>query len=211
MGIKLSQLGDDGNLYRHNIYELGKLLVHRILRPWLGIDFLYSLLGHKKKIQKVLSSVHSFTRLIIKKRKEEFLKKKDVIKTEQLEEIENVYFRSKKKRVAMMDTLLQAQFDGAIDDEGIIEETDTFTFEGHDTTSSAIGFTLLLLGHHPEVQERIFEEISKVTSGTDDLKMEDLNKMVYMEQVIKESLRLYPPVHFISRALTENVQIGWYN
>jgi cytochrome P450 family 4 len=110
----------------------------------------------------------------------------------------------------MMDTLLQAQMDGLIDDEGIIEETDTFTFEGHDTTSSAMTFTLLLLAHHPEAQEGIFQEIHEVTNERDEITMDDLNKMNYMERVLKESMRLYPPVPFISRSFNEDVQISKY-
>jgi cytochrome P450 family 4 len=104
--------------------------------------------------------------------------------------------------------LLQAQLEGLIDDEGIIEETDTFTFEGHDTTSAAMTFTLLLLSHHPEVQEKLFEEIQDVMSGRDELGIEELNKMYYMERVLKESMRIYPPVHFISRTLTEDFENG---
>jgi len=104
----------------------------------------------------------------------------------------------------MMDTLLQAERNGLIDEKGIIEETDTFTFEGHDTTSSAITFTLLLLAEHPEVQETIFNEIEKVLEAEGDLTIDDFNKLEYMDRVIKESLRIYPPVTFISRKLEED-------
>ncbi|XP_070495289.1 probable cytochrome P450 4ac2 [Chironomus tepperi] len=207
MGVKLSELGDDGVIYRQNIYAFGKLLVHRIIRPWLHLNFIYSLVGYQKILDRVLSSMHSFTQSIIKKRKLEFLGMQQDKPTELKDEIENIYMGAKKKRAAMMDTLLQAQVEGLIDDEGIIEETDTFTFEGHDTTSNAMTFTLLLLAHHPEVQERILKEIQDITNGREDLKMDDLNKMNYMERVLKESMRLYPPVPFISRTFSEDVKI----
>ena len=207
MGVKLSELGDDGVLYRENIYDFGKLLVHTIIRPWLHITFIYKLFGYQKILDKILSSVHSFTQSIIKKRKMEFLSKKSD-ETEIKDENENIYLRSKKKRAAMMDTLLQAQSDGLIDDEGIIEETDTFTFEGHDTTSTGMTFTLLLLAHNSEVQEKLFQEIQEVTGGGNELTVDDLNKMSYMERVLKESLRIYPPVPYISRALTEDFEHG---
>ena len=211
MGVKLSELGDNGVLYRENIYVLGKLLVHRLIRPWLHLDFIYSLVGYQKILDKVLAFIHSFTRSIIKKRKIEFFSKKQIKQFEVKDENENIYIGTKKKRSAMMDTLLQAQMEGLIDDEGIIEETDTFTFEGHDTTSTAMTFTLLLLAHHPEVQEEIFQEIQEVAKGRDDLTIDDLNKMNYMERVIKESMRLYPPVPFISRCFNEDVQISIYD
>ena len=90
----------------------------------------------------------------------------------------------------MMDTLLQAQSEGLIDDEGIIEETDTFTFEGHDTTSSAMTFSLLLLAHHPEVQQKLFEEIGEFASDDQSLSIETYNKMPYLDQVLKKSMRI---------------------
>ena len=209
MGVNLSKLGNNGLEYRSNIYSIGKALVYRSVRPWLHIDFLYSLLGYKKQIDEILVPVHKFTQTIIDKRRNEFTAKiSDTQQNEQHDEDDNIYMGTKKKRTAMMDTLLQAQSEGLIDDEGIIEETDTFTFEGHDTTSSGMTFTLLLLAHNPEVQEKIFQEIQEVTDGRNELTTDDLNKMNYMERALKESLRIYPPVPYISRTLSEDMLHG---
>lgn len=207
MGVKLSSLGNDGIVYRKNIYEVGNLLFSRLLKPWLVNDFIYSLLGHRKKLDEVLKPVLEFTKSIVAQRKSNFAN--DTIAAngpnEELDCNENIYFRTK-KRYAMMDTLLQAERDGLIDEEGIIEETDTFTFEGHDTTSAAITFILLLLSHHPEAQEAILNEIRDAVGTKDDLTIDDFNKFEYMDRVIKESLRIYPPVPFISRSLSEDYQ-----
>jgi cytochrome P450 family 4 len=210
MGVKLSNLGNSGAKYRDNIYLIGELLVQRILKPWLLIDIVYKLLGYSKQLEQLLQPVHDFTQTIINSRRKEFLLKKsepqDFNNNEK--DNENVYLRSKKKRTAMMDTLLQAQSDGLIDDEGIIEETDTFTFEGHDTTSVGMTFVLFLLSHHPEIQEKLIREIQEVIDGREELSMDDLNKMNLMERVLKESLRLYPPVHFIARQLSDDIYNG---
>jgi len=212
MGVNLSKLGNNGLEYRNNIYSIGKALIHRSIRPWLHIDFIYSLLGYRKQIDDILVPVHDFTQTIIDKRRKEFIKKSSETKQDiQEDENDNIYMGSKKKRAAMMDTLLQAQLEGLIDDEGIIEETDTFTFEGHDTTSSGMTFTLLLLAHHPEIQEKLFQEIQDVTGGRDDFTTDDLSKMNYMERTLKESIRIYPPVPYISRTLTEDMLHGKKN
>lgn len=205
MGVKLSNLGNNGVEYRNSIYDVGKALIYRSVRPWLHIDFLYSLLGYRQQFDKMLIPIHDFTQKIINTRRKQFIGQD---KSEKPTEDENIYMGSKKKRAAMMDTLLQAQTEGLIDDEGIIEETDTFTFEGHDTTSAGMTFSLVLLAHHPEVQDKIFEEIQEATNGTNDLTTENLNKMNYLDRVIKESLRIYPPVPFISRTLTEDMLHG---
>lgn len=110
----------------------------------------------------------------------------------------------------MLDTLLEAEKQGLIDDQGIREEVDTFTFEGHDTTSSSIMFTLLLFANLPEIQERVLEEMNEVLEFHPDkvLTMEDIKNMKYFDRVFKESLRIYPPVPYISRVLTEDLTIG---
>nr|ARO50427.1 cytochrome P450 [Chironomus tentans] len=207
MGIKLRNLGNSGVKYRDNIYVIGELLVERILKPWLLIDIVYKILGYSNQLEQLLRPVHDFTQSIINSRRKEFLLKKSEAQDANSNEKykENIYLSSKKKRAAMMDTLLQAQSDGLIDDEGIIEETDTFTFEGHDTTSIGMTFVLFLLSHHPEIQERLFQEIHEVTDGREEITMDDLNKLNLMERVLKESLRLYPPVHFIARQLSDDI------
>jgi cytochrome P450 family 4 len=188
MGVKLNDLGDNGVSYRQNIYVIGQLILHRLMRPWLMSDFIYSALGYRKKVDKALKPVHDFTKSIIMDRKSKFELEDEPEKVPSHEDGDNVYFRSKKRRFAMMDTLLKAQREGLIDDEGILEETDTFTFEGHDTTSAAMTFSLLLLAHSPEVQEKIFEEIQEVLNGKDELLMEDFNKMEYLDQGVDEDL-----------------------
>lgn len=204
MGVKLTDLGNDGDAYRNRIYEIGNLIVSRIMKPWLHFKIIYSILGYKKILNLALQPVHDFTKSIIKQRRSKFLNDKptDFLKNDS----ENIYFRSKKRRYAMMDTLLQAQQQGAIDDEGIIEETDTFTFEGHDTTSAAMTFSLLLLAHHPEAQMKIFEECQRIKNdtGREELTIDDFNKMEYLDRVIKECLRIYPPVPFIARKVSED-------
>ncbi|RXG71171.1 hypothetical protein Avbf_06860 [Armadillidium vulgare] len=52
-----------------------------------------------------------------------------------------------------MDLLLEQ--DEVLSDEDIQEEVDTFMFEGHDTTSASLNWTLYLLGRHPKIQRRI--------------------------------------------------------
>lgn len=65
----------------------------------------------------------------------------------------------------MLDTLLIAQMHGQnIAHLDICEEVDTFMFEGYETTSIAVTFSLLMLAVHPDVQEKVYEEIISVTS-----------------------------------------------
>lgn len=202
MGVKLNSLGNDGETYRTNLYQVGEMLLYRLLKPWLISDFVFALLGYQKQLDVYLKPIHDFTKSIIRERKENFVGKEEKVE----EKSENFYFGAKKRRYAMMDTLLQAQSQGLIDDEGIVEETDTFTFEGHDTTSAAMVFTLLLLAHNPQAQEKIFNEIQEILEGN-EWTISEINKLEFLDRVLKESMRIYPPVPFISRQLSEDLTI----
>ncbi|XP_059620238.1 probable cytochrome P450 4ac1 [Phlebotomus argentipes] len=208
MGVKLESYSGSKE-YRSSIQKLGELLLHRFLRPWLYNDTLYTLSGYRKKLDAQLVPVHSFTRMIIKQRRVQFLESlREPGKVPGLDENDNIY-ETRKKRYAMLDTLLAAEADGLIDAEGIREEVDTFTFEGHDTTSAALTFIFLLLAHHPDVQEKVYEEIKTALESNNNqhLATNELNELEYTSRVIKECLRIYPPVPFITRSVTEDMKI----
>lgn len=117
----------------------------------------------------------------------------------------------RKRKMAFLDVLLQASVDGRpLTNDDIREEVDTFMFEGHDTTTGAIGFTLFCISRHPEVQRKLFEEIRAVIGDdkTTSVGFRELNELKYLELVIKESLRLFPPVPLIARRLEENIKIN---
>lgn len=80
---------------------------------------------------------------------------------------------------------------------------------GHDTTSCAIAFCLFNLAKHSEVQQKSYEEVLNILGDVDrEITMNDLNELNYLELVIKESLRLFPPVPVIGRKLFEEVTLS---
>ncbi|GMT21504.1 hypothetical protein PFISCL1PPCAC_12801, partial [Pristionchus fissidentatus] len=104
---------------------------------------------------------------------------------------------------AFLDLLLEEKQRQNLDDEDIREEVDTFMFEGHDTTSAGLGWAVWCFACHPEIQQRAFEEVAKVFSADQDrdLTRDDMGKLIYLERCIKESMRLFPPVPFVTRQL----------
>lgn len=80
---------------------------------------------------------------------------------------------------------------------------------GHDTTASGISWTLLSLARHPQYLARCQQEVDEILAGreSDEITWDDLGKMKYVTQCIKESLRLNTPVPFIERHLTRDLLV----
>ena len=116
-----------------------------------------------------------------------------------------------KKRMAFLDVLLQASVEGKpLSVNDIREEVDTFMFEGHDTTTSGTSFALYVISRHPQVQEKLFAEIREVIGDDKTLapSYSQLQNLHYLECVIKESMRLYPPVPIIGRYFKEDTDLS---
>jgi cytochrome P450 len=85
----------------------------------------------------------------------------------------------------------------------------TFLFAGHETTSLALTYTMLLLAQCPNVHERLHEEWNDVLGDSDPVPS-DLPNLEYTDRVLSESLRLYPPAFAVFRKAAEDIEIGGY-
>ncbi len=116
------------------------------------------------------------------------------------------------KRVAFLDTLLKCKkIDQKITYDDIQEEVDTFMFEGHDTTAAAASWACFLIGSHPEVQNKLHEELDRVFGNSNrHCTQDDLRELKYLDCVIKETLRMFPSVAFFARTITEDTKCENY-
>jgi cytochrome P450 len=84
----------------------------------------------------------------------------------------------------------------------------TFIVAGHETTALTLSWALYLCAFDPEVQEKLRTEARSVLQGR-VATADDCDALPYTEQVIKETLRLYPPAAFISRTIqTDDMLCG---
>lgn len=149
-----------------------------------------------------------FTDEVIKKKRQELLKKKSNPVVNEMADDDDI---GAKKKMAFLDILLQSTVDGEpLSDADIREEIDTFAFAGHDTTSSGMAFCCYTIAKHPEVQQKLFEEIRNVIGDDKEkpITIYDLNNLPYLELVIKETFRMFPPVPIYARKIKEDVMIS---
>ncbi|CAB4387314.1 unnamed protein product [Rhizophagus irregularis] len=88
----------------------------------------------------------------------------------------------------------------------------TFLMAGHETTSIAISWALYLLAQHPHEQDKLREELVKAFPDKSNFNptYDEINSLEYLNCVIKENLRLIPPVPVVSRFNVKDEVFGEY-
>ena len=94
----------------------------------------------------------------------------------------------------------------AMDDEQLVDNLLTFYLAGHETTAKALTWTLYLLARSPQWSSRLVDEVKAVTQGA-PVDGAHIDKLVLVQQVLKESMRLYPPVPIMSRQAVAETRI----
>jgi cytochrome P450 len=105
--------------------------------------------------------------------------------------------------------LIRARDDGVESPEQLRDEMMTMLLAGHDTTALTLTYTWMLLSEHPDVRDRVHDELDSVV-GDDRPGMEHVRELDYLEWVIQEAMRLYPPVYTMFREPTEDVTLSGY-
>ncbi|XP_063698277.1 probable cytochrome P450 313a4 [Culicoides brevitarsis] len=98
-----------------------------------------------------------------------------------------------------------------LSDIQIIENLTNILVGGFETTASALGYCLLALAMHPEIQEKCFDElIKKFPDEKMELTPENIKKLTYLDMVIKETMRLFPPIPVSARQNMSDLDVGDY-
>ncbi|WP_248903471.1 cytochrome P450 [Halocatena marina] len=109
----------------------------------------------------------------------------------------------------LLAVLLDTDFGDAMDKSMVRDQLVTFLFAGHETTALALTYALWLLSDHPATRRRLERELNAVC-GSSRPTATDLDSLDYTEHVIKETLRLYPPVYIIYRQPRQQTTLGGY-
>jgi cytochrome P450 len=117
--------------------------------------------------------------------------------------IRNIIHQRKKshqKHNDLLDMLLDARYEDngeAMQEHQIIDEILILLIAGHETTANALSWTLYLLATHPD-------ELKKLKASTQNLSLTDCVMNEALNNVIKESMRLYPPAWISDRVALED-------
>ncbi|MDX1696493.1 MAG: cytochrome P450, partial [Ketobacteraceae bacterium] len=159
---------------------LVKIPVPIISEPWFPSPI-------NLKMKKALSELEEFCRGIIQARKSDPKKHDDF-----LQELIDAEDEDSHERMT---------------EQELVEEIISFLLAGHETTAHAISWTLFHLSQNPECLSKARDEIASI-SPSGEPAFEDLNKLEYVSAIIKEVLRLNPTAWVITRAASEDQELG---
>lgn len=169
------------------------MMYTRINKPWLAWDWIFNMTGAAAHERKHKEAFHDLIKSNVTLRKAA-MAKGDV------------------ERDCLLDLLIKVSETNenfTLDD--IVTEAFTLLITASDTTSASLVYAIYLLAKHPEALQRCFEEQERICRETsDEMTINELRQMKYLEQCISESLRLYPVLPLIVRSLKEDVEIGEY-
>ena len=91
----------------------------------------------------------------------------------------------------------------------IRDEAVTLLLAGHETTALTLSWAWHLLSLHPDADARLAEEVRRVLGGRPPT-FADMQNLPFTEQVVTETMRLYPPAYAIGREAVADCEIGGY-
>ncbi|XP_053693538.1 cytochrome P450 4d8-like [Sabethes cyaneus] len=209
MGTAVDAQKNPQNKYVQNVKRMSVLILLQTVSFLSGFPLLYALFHPKGWEQRgIVKQLHQFTDSIIEQRRTQ-LEREQSKQIDFNKDEENLYA---KRKMTFLDLLLNVRVEGKpLSNLDIREEVDTFMFEGHDTTTSGISFAIYQLALNQSIQDRVYDEVVKILGPnplSKNLTHQELQDFRYLEAVIKESMRLFPPVPLIGRQLVEDLEMN---
>ncbi len=175
---------DENEEIQHAIFEIQEYIIKRVRSPYL-IPWMY-LTGERRKFNKILENFDRWIYEIIDERR-----------------------KSGKRGNDLLSMLMEAHDEDTgefMSDKQLRDEFITIYVAGHETSSYALSWTMYLLAQHPEVVHKIKEEVLTIPD-IDNIGFEGLRSLSYINQVLTEGMRLYPPAWIVGRMVKEDTII----
>ncbi|XP_053691294.1 cytochrome P450 4c21-like [Sabethes cyaneus] len=183
--------------YLEVLDELFELVTKRVTNVLLHPEWLYRLTSHHRRESKARQVFTTPAKEILRHRpiKEEYSKENATTTAEPQILIQQLYAAAEKN----------CHFDR----NAIEKELNTMIFGGNETTASTVANTLLLIAMHPPVQDQLITELERIFGNNiDEISIQQLQQLEYMEMVLKESMRLFPITAILGRTTESEVQLN---
>ncbi|XP_022172371.1 cytochrome P450 4C1-like isoform X2 [Myzus persicae] len=204
LGVTFNAQKGGCNRFVENLLTAMHAWEYRMTHPWYLSSTLFQFSSIKRKHDRSQKIINEFTDEIIRTKIVELDKsgsKNDVNSNDDenernTETLTKIFLENSHENMSL---------------EQIRDELVTVMIGGQETTAMANACVIFMLAHHQDVQDKVFKEQESIFSIGDrnrPVTYNDLVQMEYLERVIKETLRLFPPLPVFGRALDEDTTIG---
>ncbi|XP_047992701.1 cytochrome P450 4c21-like [Leguminivora glycinivorella] len=181
-----------------------ELLIARGINLLMHPDWVYQRTPMYKELVKCVEILHNVSNTVIARKRNEItaMKQNGTLKQPNIEDGQTK-FRS------FLDIILElSEADPSMTDDYIRAEVDTIIVGGQETTATTLMYSILMIGRHPRVQEKLYAELQSIFGDSKrPVEKQDLARMTYCEAVISESLRLHPPLPMVAREATHDLKL----
>ncbi|TFK29499.1 cytochrome p450 [Coprinopsis marcescibilis] len=178
-------------------------LVYNIGPTWFRrgvVNFLSIFWGNLRRLRDIVD--------IITKTSIEIYESKKKALGEGDEALEQQIGRGKVIISILMKANMEASEEDRLPESELLGQMSTLTFAAMDTTSNALSRIFHLLSEHPEVQERLREEIQEAQAqNAGELDHDQLVNLPYLDAVCRETMRVYPPVPMLLREARQDMML----
>ncbi|KAI2474222.1 hypothetical protein C4B38_000290 [Diabrotica virgifera virgifera] len=181
-------------------FEIMEIVFLRIFVLWYQNDFIFNLSPLGKESRNIVKGMRDFTGRVVREKKKAYEERKNCSDNDEVP----------LKRKAFLDYLMEVTNDEnvAFTDQELQDEVTTFIIAGSDTSASTSCYAFIMLGLHPHLQDKVFDEIMEVVGPDGRIEGSDLPKLKFLERFIKETLRLFPVGGILARAVDEDIDLG---
>uniref|UniRef100_A0AAT9UTT2 Cytochrome P450 3638D2 n=1 Tax=Maconellicoccus hirsutus TaxID=177089 RepID=A0AAT9UTT2_MACHI len=198
-GYKLNMMEKTSTEFAEALHKAVALESMRFTIPVLFPEIIYTLYLFLSGNYKVFEIIHQLPRQIVKNKLAEY-KKNRHLQNGNTDDTE-------KQPKTLLDTLLKNhEIDAEFTEEYMEAELLSTMIVGHDSISATVSFVLLMFAMNPEAQEKAYNEI-KTVFGDDErpVQTEDMTKLIYLEQCMKETFRKFISTFFTLRKHDEDI------
>lgn len=209
----MRQWGDSGQM--DLVAQMKQLTINTASHCLLGREFRYELSAEFAQIyhdleQGVNPLAYHFPNLPIPA-----FKRRDRARA-RLQQLVGGIVQKRAQQTVKPNDLFQSLIDGAYDDGAKLSDNEitgmliATIFAGHHTSSGTAAWVLLELLKHPAVMREVLTELDTVLGDQDDLSFQNVRDLVVLDRVLKEVLRLHPPLIILMRQVKQDIAFKQY-
>lgn len=195
-GKSIDSLGDPSSPFLLSFDRAQQIMQKRFLLPFWQVLRLFGL-GFESETAMHMDQLNTFTKSLVRELKGGMQHKAGKAGGVAWDDLE-----ARKSFVGMF--LVDAQSRGEeLDEEYLRDLVLNFLIAGRDTTAQALSWTIFCLCQHPDVAEKVRQELADVC-GIRGPAYEDMSRLPYLQAVLSEALRLYPSVPVDTKVAANN-------